>query len=97
MLTTNKLKNQNIMRKLIYLTALTITLLSCKKYEPKQDCTCGVVTNDDLTSNSDGSICYSLTVKNDCSGNLKTWCFSASTWYEYAVGDNMCVSNVGTW
>jgi hypothetical protein len=85
------------MKKVIYLTALILVLLSCKKYEPEPDCTCGVVTNDALTTSSNGSTCYSLTVKNNCSGNLKTWCFPASTWYDYAVGDAMCVSGVGTW
>jgi hypothetical protein len=85
------------MKNITLIILLSLSFVSCKKYESKQDCTCGVVTNDALTSNSDGSFCYSLTVKNNCSGNLKTWCFSASTWYEYAVGDNMCVSNVGTW
>jgi hypothetical protein len=84
------------MKRIILILSISlVSLASCKKYEP--DCTCGVVTNDALTTNTDGSTCYSLTVKNDCSGNLKTWCFPASTWYDYAVGDNMCVSGVGTW
>jgi len=84
------------MKRIILILSISlVSLASCKKYEP--DCTCGVVTDDAITTNVNGTTCYSLTVKNDCSGNLKTWCFDYNTWLNRPVGDAMCVSGVGTW
>jgi hypothetical protein len=80
------------MKKLIYLTALTITLLSCKKYEPEQDCTCGVIANDGIT---DG--CYWLEIRNSCSNNKKKFCFDQDVWMSAYVGSNFCVSGVQPW
>jgi hypothetical protein len=80
------------MKKLIYLTALTITLLSCKKYEPEQDCTCGVIANDGIT---DG--CYWLEIRNSCSNNKKKFCFDQDVWISAYVGSNFCVSGVQPW
>jgi hypothetical protein len=80
------------MKKLIYLTALTITLLSCKKYEPEQNCTCGVIANDGIT---DG--CYWLEIRNSCSNNKKKFCFDQDVWISAYVGSNFCVSGVQPW
>jgi len=80
------------MKKLIYLTALTITLLSCKKYEPEQNCTCGVIANDGIT---DG--CYWLEIRNSCSNNKKKFCFDQDVWMSAYVGSNFCVSGVQPW
>lgn len=83
------------MKKLISILVLSVVLISCSKYKP--DCTCGIITDDAITTNPNGSFCYSLTVKNNCSGNLKTWCFDYNTWLNRQVGTEMCVSGVGTW
>jgi hypothetical protein len=84
------------MKKLIYLTALTITLLSCKKYEPEKDCTCGVIANDGVDYNN-GNSCYWLEIRNSCSNNKKKFCFDQDVWISAYVGSNFCVSGVQPW
>lgn len=76
------------MKKLI-LFCLVVTMISCKKNE---NCNCGVITKDGI----DGS-CYFLTIKNDCSGNTKTFCFDHDVWFNNHVGDNFCVTNEDEW
>jgi hypothetical protein len=55
--------------------------------------TCGIITDDAILDNG----CYSLTIKNNCSGNTKTFCFDINTWFTAYVGDNFCVTNTVPW
>jgi hypothetical protein len=80
------------MKKLIMLLMLlSIGLVSCNKEENKP-CNCGTVANDGI----DGS-CYWLEIRNDCSGNKKTFCFDQDVWMTAYVGSNFCVTNQGQW
>lgn len=71
-------------------TMLTLGLTGCEK-----ECvsTCGVITDDEILDNE----CYSLTIRNECSDNYKTFCFDQSTWVTAFVGDNFCVRDVAPW
>lgn len=73
------------------LMLLSIGLVSCNKEENKP-CNCGTVANDGI----DGS-CYWLEIRNDCSGNKKTFCFDQDVWMTAYVGSNFCVTNQGQW
>lgn len=82
----------NIMKKLIMIVILSIGLVSCNKEETQQQCNCGVITNDGINGS-----CYWLEIRNDCSGNKKTFCFDQSVWMNAYVGDNFCVTNQTQW
>jgi len=78
------------MKKLLSILLISIMLIGCEKEE---DCNCGVITNDEILD--DG--CYSLTIRNDCSNNYKTFCFDYNVWFNNSVGDDFCVTNVDSW
>lgn len=80
------------MKKVILILALGF--FSCQKEEPKPSCTanCGVIANDGIT---DG--CYWLEIRNDCTGNLKTFCFDQDVWLANSPGDAFCVTNEPQW
>jgi hypothetical protein len=75
------------MKKLLF---LLIILSSCKK-EETTPCNCGTIAND----GADG--CYWLEIRNDCSGNKKTFCFDEDVWMNAYVGSSICVSNEQPW
>ena len=87
------------MKKLIFILLIGIaTLSSCEKDEdivtPPQNtstCTCGRIVDDEITS------CYTLSIKNECSGTVKTFCFTQDVWFNNYVGDYFCVGNVQPW
>ena len=79
------------MKKLMMIIMLAIGLVSCNKEEDKQ-CNCGTIANDGITGT-----CYWLEIRNDCSGNKKTFCFDQDVWMDAYVGSNFCVSNQGQW
>jgi len=56
------------------------------------DCSCGYVTDDGVDSNG-----YTLTVRNICSNNYRTFYVDADTWFNYYYGDYICFSNVICW
>lgn len=70
-------------------------LASCQKEE--EQCNCGTIANDGISTNADGSYCYWLEIRNDCSGNKKQFCFDQDVWSNNYVGDHFCVSNVTSW
>lgn len=82
------------MKKFIFtlgLAAITaIGLTGCQK-----ECTstCGTIINDAILDND----CYSLSIRNECSDNVETFCFDQDTWFTAYVGDNFCVTNVAPW
>ena len=66
---------------------------SCEKQEiGGVYCNCGVITNDGI----DGD-CYWLDIRNDCSNNIKRFCFSPSDWMTAYVGTDFCVTNESGW
>lgn len=66
-----------------------IALSSCSKNIGK-DCKCGIVTDDAIENSSD----FTLTIKNDCSGNNKKFYVTLNTWMDYAVGANICMTEI---
>lgn len=70
---------------------------SCKKEKFCKDKTCGEIVSDEITFDAQGNACYSLSIKNNCSGNVKTWCFEYTTWFNGNVGEQFCVQNVESW
>lgn len=81
------------MKKIFITVAIGLSLMSCMKKE----CNCGTITNDQITLDANNNPCYSLTVRNSCSGNTKTWCFDYSVWFDGNVGESFCVTNVDSW
>mgnify|MGYP003681801294 CR=1 FL=1 len=76
------------MKKLLSVLLISIILIGCEK----EDCSCGIITDDEILNG-----CYSLTIRNDCSDNLKTFCFDYDVWLNNSVGDNFCVTNEDSW
>jgi hypothetical protein len=73
-----------------FVVITAIGMIGCQK---ECDSTCGIITDDAILDNG----CYSLTIKNNCSGNTKTFCFDMNTWFTAYVGDNFCVTNTVPW
>jgi hypothetical protein len=63
----------------------------------KKECNCGVITNDEITQDANGNNCYTLSIRNSCSNNVKTWCFDYNIWVDNPVGENFCVTNETSW
>jgi hypothetical protein len=81
------------MKKLILGALLLLSVISCKKEEKLPvPCNCGAIIDDPIVGSQ-----YGLTIKNDCSGNQKTFYFTAEVWATAYVGTNFCVSNVQSW
>jgi hypothetical protein len=80
------------MKKVLFIGLACLSLTSCSK-----ECNCGTITNDEIILDANNNTCYTLTVRNSCSGNSKTWCFDQSVWYDGNVGENFCVTNVDSW
>jgi hypothetical protein len=77
------------MKKLLSVLLISIILMGCEK----EDCSCGVITNDEILENN----CYSLTIRNDCSDNYKTFCFDYDVWLNNPKGSDFCVTNEDSW
>ncbi len=82
-----------------YLTILLIlTLFSCEKEDVEpvvtQSCesNCGHVTSLDENGST-----WSMSVKNDCTDNVKTFETTYQTYYFTTPGDHVCVPNQETW
>lgn len=87
------------MKKVLLTLTLVIGLLSCKKEEESNssnlngnNCNCGIITSDGIDGN-----CYWLEIRNNCSGNKKTFCFDYDVWFDGNPGENFCVTNVSSW
>ena len=79
------------MKRLLYILLLPFMLLVFTGCE-KEDCNCGVITNDEILDD-----CYSLTIRNDCSDNYKTFRFDYDVWFNNHLGDDFCVTNEDSW
>ncbi len=71
-----------------------LILIGCKEEEEQKQkqCNCGTIANDGVDNG-----CYWLEIRNDCSGNKKTWCFDEDVWMNAAVGSHFCVTNETSW
>ena len=63
-------------------------MLSCKKKQ--KDCNCGRVMSDDVTN-------YSVIVRNNCTGNEKSFVLEEGDWMKAYVGTDICLNNQPTW
>ena len=77
------------MKKLL-IVLLTITALSSCSKNYTKDCKCGVVTDDAIENGND----FTLSIKNDCSGNNKKFYVTLDTWMDYQVGANICMTEI---
>ena len=77
---------------LLILLVAIVTFSSCKKEDPIFVCssTCGEIMSDNVQN-------YSITIKNDCSGNYKTFNLSQSDWMTAFVGTDYCITNTNPW
>jgi hypothetical protein len=79
------------MKKLILIFCLLISILACKKEEiKKENCNCGRILSDDVTN-------YSIKVRNNCTGNEKTFILQEGDWMNAYVGSDICLTNEPTW
>ena len=70
---------------------IALSFTSCRK-ETFCDSNCGVIVDDGITAG-----CNWLDIRNDCSGNVKRFCFDINTWFNNYVGDDFCVTNETSW
>ncbi len=87
------------MRPYFLLSVFSLVLVtSCKKDEPEPPstpntpCNCGTVMDDPINNGV-----YQLIVRNDCSGNWRTFNVSYDDWFNNHVGEKTCFSNVSSW
>lgn len=80
------------MKKLIVVLVMSAMMFACVK----EDCTCGKIVADHIVYDDNGTAFYSLTIKNDCTGNQEAFFFDFDIWFNNYVGDNFCVTNT-TW
>ena len=73
---------------------IILLLIGCSEDTPRpnRDCNCGTIANDGIDNG-----CYWLEIRNNCSGNKKTFCFDQDIWMDAYVGDNFCVYNETEW
>lgn len=77
------------MKKVILSIAVVALISSCKKKED-EPCNCGIVQSDNVQD-------YSVVIKNECSGNNKTFVLSSSDWMNAHVGSSYCITNSTKW
>ena len=63
-----------------------------KEEEDNCPSNCGTITDDEILTD-----CYSLSIQNECSNNIETYCFDYDVWMDNYVGGNFCVYNVDSW
>ena len=82
------------MKKIFIVLVILFFLASCKK---EKICNCGVITWD--YGNTTAIYPYqTIVVKNDCSGNERTFDIIPTSVYEIiAVGEKYCVINIYNW
>lgn len=77
------------MKKVIMIMAVALLAMSCEKKEVKP-CNCGEIMSDNAAD-------YSVDIKNDCSGNFKTWVLTPDDWMSAYVGTHYCITNTTSW
>jgi hypothetical protein len=85
--------------KKIALALIGLAFIGCTKEEPlapKKDCNCGFIEDTDMYIKDDVEY-YTIKVKNDCSGNSKTFFLEEGYWMNAFAGTNICLTNTGNW
>ena len=77
------------MKKTILAIAIVALISSCKK-EDTSPCNCGVIQSDNAAD-------YSVVIKNECSGNNKTFYLSQVDWMNAHPGNSYCITNASKW
>ena len=81
------------MKKIILIMAIiALSFTSCRKEDLCSQTNCGVIVDDGITAG-----CNWLDIRNNCSGNVKRFCFDTNTWFNNYVGDDFCVTNESGW
>jgi hypothetical protein len=84
------------MKKLVLVLGLVALTVSCNKEivtpnNPQNEiCNCGLIVSDNVSD-------YSVTIRNSCTDNLKTFYLLPGDWMNAYVGDNYCITNVTGW
>jgi ABC-type transporter MlaC component len=76
------------MKKVIMIMAVALLAMSCEK--EVTPCNCGEIMSDNAAD-------YSVDIKNDCSGNFKTFILTPDDWMNAYVGINYCITNTTSW
>ena len=86
------------MKKLLFiLSIVSLIFMSTSCEEEPETCNCGIVQDDALETDANGTLHYTLTVKSECSGVNKKVYVNESDWLSNHVGDYMCITGAGTW
>lgn len=89
-----------IMRKIKSLLAvllIIVSMLTLSSCEKDKSCNCGIITNDAIEFDSNGTIFYTLTITNECSNNSGKYYFTYDVWLNAPVGSYFCITNVSSW
>jgi len=79
------------MKKLLVFSIILMSIAACKKDEiKKENCNCGRILSDDVTN-------YSIVVRNNCTGNKKSFVLEEGDWMNAYVGSDICLTNEPTW
>lgn len=79
----------NNMKKVILMLTVVALISSCKK-ESNDPCNCGIVQSDNIQD-------YSVVIKNECTGNNKTFYLSSGDWMNAHPGSSYCITNSSKW
>ena len=77
------------MKKLTIILSIALLAMSCEKKEVTP-CNCGEIMSDNAAD-------YSVDIKNDFSGNFKTFILTPDDWMNAYVGINYCITNTTSW
>jgi len=69
---------------------LTLTAFASCKKDALKNCKCGVVTDDKIENSNN----FTLSIKNDCSGNNKKFYVTVGTWMDGVVGEPFCMDQI---
>jgi hypothetical protein len=74
------------MKKTLLITALFLVI--CTK--EVEDCNCGWIKSDNAQD-------YSITIENNCTGNVETFQLNPSDWIHAQPNHEYCLTNVDSW
>ena len=80
------------MKKVLLVLGLGLVMFSCEKEDVKvnEGCNCGMIVSDDVTN-------YSVTIRNACTDNYKTFTLYEGDWFNAHPGSNYCITNEKGW
>jgi putative cell wall-binding protein len=81
------------MKKITMLLVLALTMISCEKDNnstSNNPCNCGLIVSDNAAD-------YSVTVRNSCTENLKTFVLLPGDWMSAYVGSDICMEGQSKW